>query len=236
MCDDILVANFKDFGSKENLTAAFGERWIYIGRKYADFEASPLGNPFKAGDYGGRGATLPYYRKWLWQKIQRGEEKGVKALLSVKKNSVLVCWCAPYPCHGNVVSNAVNWLKATRPKTAFISGHRDLTPAEFAQHYEPLIDKAIEKRHLFVVGDASGADSMAQKYLAQHISEDGITVYHAGMKARNLYGMFNIQGRYHSQTEKDKAMTAVSGYDIAWVRPGKEMSGTARNISRRRKW
>lgn len=29
-------------------------------------------------------------------------------------------------------------------------------------------------------------------------------------------------------------MTAVSDYDIAWVRPGRENSGTAKNLLRRK--
>lgn len=32
---------------------------------------------------------------------------------------------------------------------------------------------------------------------------------------------------------RDEALTAASTFDIAWVRPGRERSGTARNLQRR---
>ena len=238
MCDDILVVNFKDFKSQEALTAVFGERWLYIGRenKNGGLKTSPLGNPFKAAAYGGRGATLPYYKMWLWQQMQRGNPDVMRALQAIRDNSVLVCWCKPEPCHGDVVRKAALWLKAHRPKTAFISGHLDLNKNEFAQHYQPLLDKAIALNHHFVVGDAPGADAFAQMYLLKRVVPERVTVYHKGEQARNLFGGFQVQNIYPSQTAKDTAMTAVSGYDIAWVRPGKESSGTARNLARRDAW
>jgi ribonuclease HI len=62
------VANFKDYGSIQALNEAFGDRWVYIGRKnsHAGLPQSPLANPHKRSDFGGqRGATLPHYRRWL---------------------------------------------------------------------------------------------------------------------------------------------------------------------------
>jgi hypothetical protein len=47
----------------------------------------------------------------------------------------------------------------------FISGHLDLTQAEFDLHYRYLIDQALEENQSFVVGDARGADLLAQQYL-----------------------------------------------------------------------
>lgn len=63
-------------------------------------------------------------------------------------------------------------------QTAFISGHLDITPDEFKQHYIPIIDSAISKGWNFVVGSARGADRMSLEYLIdQKISLDRITVY-----------------------------------------------------------
>jgi hypothetical protein len=41
------VANFKDYGSIQALDQAFGDRWIYVGRKnnHAGLPQSPLANP-----------------------------------------------------------------------------------------------------------------------------------------------------------------------------------------------
>jgi hypothetical protein len=207
--------------------------------------------------FGGRGQTLPHYRRWLWERIQVGDETILDALKAIDAQTVLVCWCVPGPCHGDVVKAAAAWVQAQAchlsklgagsersersQQTAFVSGHRDLTPAEFYQHYQPQLDKAIAAGHQFVVGDAPGADAMAQMYLSAGsrqvlvgpVAPERVTVYHAGRKPRHRYGGFAVQGGYASQTAKDAAMTAVSDYDIAWVRPGKEASGTARNLARR---
>lgn len=137
-----------------------------------------------------------------------------------------------------------------KQQIAFVSGHRDLLPSEFYQHYQPQLDEAIAAGHHFVVGDAPGADAMVQMYLStepvlnlpknsrqvltDRVAPERVTVYHARRKPRHWYNGFAIQGGYASQSAKDAAMTAVSDYDIAWVRPGKETSGTARNLARRR--
>jgi hypothetical protein len=109
------VANFKTYGSIQALNQAFGDRWLYIGREndYAGLEQSPLANPFKRGDFGGqRGATLPHYRSWLWQQIQTGDEAVLEALRAIDEQTVLICWCHPHPCHGDVVKAAAEWLQA----------------------------------------------------------------------------------------------------------------------------
>jgi hypothetical protein len=108
------VANFKTYGSIQALNQAFGDRWLYIGREndYAGLEQSPLANPFKRGDFGGqRGATLPHYRSWLWQQIQAGDEAVLEALRAIDEQTVLICWCHPHPCHGDVVKAAAEWLR-----------------------------------------------------------------------------------------------------------------------------
>jgi ribonuclease HI len=108
------VANFKAYGSIQALNQAFGDRWLYIGRKndYASLEQSPLANPHKVSDFGGqRGATLPHYRRWLWQRIQAGDEAVLRVLRAINEQTVLICWCHPHPCHGDVVKAAAEWLR-----------------------------------------------------------------------------------------------------------------------------
>jgi len=115
-------------------------------------------------------------------------------------------------------------------KTAFISGHRDITEAEFNRHYVPLLDEALAANHHFVVGDYHGADIMAQR----HLKEKGATavVYHMFAAPRNHAG-FPTRGAFTSDESRDAAMTLASDYDIAWLRPGKDQSGTAQNLRRR---
>lgn len=118
---------------------------------------------------------------------------------------------------------------------AFISGHLDLTQAEFDEHYAPRILDAIQKGHKFLVGDAKGADSMAQQFIFEHGQEYVLTVYFMHYAPRNTVEGANHWGGFISDNERDTWMTHNSDFDIAWVRPGREKSGTQKNIDRRKK-
>ena len=118
--------------------------------------------------------------------------------------------------------------------TYFVSGHLDLTKEEFNVHYVPCLREALKQNNVsFVVGDAKGADSMAQDYLSQY--DVRVTVFHMFAKPRYAVKHFNIIGGFKSDDESDAAMTSSSNVDIAWVRPGREKSGTAKNLDRRNK-
>jgi|WetSurSiteA1Bulk_404760.scaffolds.fasta_scaffold32654_3 hypothetical protein len=117
-------------------------------------------------------------------------------------------------------------------KTYYISGHLSLTNEEFAQNYrQPILD-AIKENAAFVVGDAPGADIIAQRFLVACAIID-VTVYHMLEKPRNNVG-FKTIGGFNTDTARDEAMTAASNADIAWVRSGREDSGTAKNLARRK--
>lgn len=104
------VVNFKDYGSVEKLNEVFGHHWLYVGRanRYAGLSASPLANPFKVV-HGKRGETLNQYRRWLWQQMK--QEEVLNVLRSISEETILVCWCKPAACHGDVIIKAVEWLK-----------------------------------------------------------------------------------------------------------------------------
>jgi len=113
-----------------------------------------------------------------------------------------------------------------------ISGHLNLTPEEFERHYRPAIDAALARGDGFVIGDAQGADAMAQHYLMG--KTEAVVVYHMRASPRHNAG-FPTRGGFESDEERDACMTAHSHQDIAWVRPGRERSGTQRNLDRRRR-
>ena len=82
---------------------------IYIGRP------SVLGNPFKIGPDGSRDDVIEKYRHWLWVHIQSTDNVYNKLMQIVKlinsgKHTYLICWCAPLPCHGDVIKKAIEWL------------------------------------------------------------------------------------------------------------------------------
>lgn len=114
--------------------------------------------------------------------------------------------------------------------TWFISGHLDLTQEEFEREYAPLIRQFAAQGDTFVVGDAPGCDAMAQVLLYSLGAK--ATIYH--MLATPRFDMpFPLVGGFTSDNDRDAAMTMASDAEIAWVRPGRERSGTARNIKRR---
>lgn len=116
--------------------------------------------------------------------------------------------------------------------THFISGHLTLSDAEFDQHYRPAIDAALARGDRFVVGDARGTDALAQHYLFGKTVD--VTVYHLFTAPRNNAG-FPTVGGFADDASRDAQMTADSDCDIAWVRPGRANSGTAKNLQRRNK-
>lgn len=138
----------------------------------------------------------------------------------------------------------------------FISGHVDLTQEEFNQHYLPRITEVAENGAHFVVGDAYGADYLAQKYLNDlGIDKNRVTVYHRFENPQYDFG-FNRVPNFKSHPQKDEHMTENSTDDIAWIRPqtpeyvekikaeleaqGKKydpgrISGTEKNLLRRNK-
>lgn len=113
----------------------------------------------------------------------------------------------------------------------FISGHLSLTQEEFDTYYKTFIDKALSYYNpSFVVGDAKGADTLAQNYLFG--KTDRVVVYHMFESPRYNAG-FPTEGGFQSDEERDNAMTDNSDGDITWVRKGREKSGTQKNLDRR---
>lgn len=123
-----------------------------------------------------------------------------------------------------------------KPMTYFVSGHLDLTQDEFDEHYVPMLQSAYRSGAHFVIGDARGTDTRAQTYLAARIDPSRVRVFHMLTEPRNIADGFETVGGFESDVERDRAMTRASDEDIAWVRPGREKSGTARNLARRRAW
>lgn len=65
---------------------------VYIGRP------SKWGNPFEIGRDGTREEVIKKYRRWIVD-----EHPDLLAQLPELRGKVLGCWCAPRPCHGDVL-------------------------------------------------------------------------------------------------------------------------------------
>lgn len=59
-------------------------------------------------------------------------------------------------------------------RIAFISGHTDLTPSEFQQHYQSKIMQAIADGDNFVLGSAPGDDSFSLQFLLENVDKSRI--------------------------------------------------------------
>lgn len=77
---------------------------VYIGR------GSKWGNPFPITPTMSREIVIEYYRDHLWTQIKRGDIT-IADLLELD-GKPLACFCAPLPCHGNVIAAAVEWAKS----------------------------------------------------------------------------------------------------------------------------
>ena len=78
---------------------------VYIGR------GSKWGNPFVMRNEADRARVIEAYRKFLWQEIKAGRISKDELLALDGKR--LGCFCAPKPCHGDVIVAAIEWSKQT---------------------------------------------------------------------------------------------------------------------------
>lgn len=92
---------------------------IYIGRnaqfymdKYGVTKSLEiLSNPYKVGVDGARGECVQLYKNWLWLQIKTKNMYVTQALLSLKEDAVLACFCSPKACHGEVIIAASKYVK-----------------------------------------------------------------------------------------------------------------------------
>lgn len=186
------------------------------------YRAEPWQHPIGARRAGGGPAGPRVSRAPAGDLSLRGSDYGI----GKKRHIVQGRWPQRRPLSLRVLAT-----RKDERVIAFISGHLDLSPDEFAEHYRPLIDAALAAGATFVVADARGADALAQAYLAERRAQ--AVVYHMFEAPRHNLGGFPTAGGFQSDAERDAALTRASTVDIAWVRPGRERSGTARNLARR---
>lgn len=77
---------------------------VYIGRENsrAGLPESIWANPFKIGLDGTREDVIRKYRKYIESR------KDLIKRLPELRDKTLACWCAPKPCHGDVLIELLN--------------------------------------------------------------------------------------------------------------------------------
>jgi len=92
--DVVNIKTVRDFGTRA------GD--VYIGRRFGKHPGSPFANPFKIGVHGDRNDVIAKYRDYL---ISTGLVNKLPDLLDHGTTIRLGCWCAPAPCHGDVLKD-----------------------------------------------------------------------------------------------------------------------------------
>lgn len=56
---------------------------------------------------------LADFRRWLWNMLKRETTPAWNAInaLANAEDGVLLCWCAPEPCHAEIIASAVDWFR-----------------------------------------------------------------------------------------------------------------------------
>lgn len=75
--------------------------------------ATRWGNPFVIGKDGDRAAVVELYRRYLWEQMNHPQTGASfrESMLTELEGRDLRCWCAPEPCHGDVLIRAIAWLR-----------------------------------------------------------------------------------------------------------------------------
>lgn len=68
---------------------------------------TPWGNPYRIGPDGDREAVIEKYQRHLLDRIESGEQT-LESLAALSGRD-LACWCAPKPCHGQVLKDYAQW-------------------------------------------------------------------------------------------------------------------------------
>ena len=73
---------------------------VYVGR------GSMWGNPYQIGEYGTREEVIELYRKYVLHTLD----------LEPLRGKDLVCFCAPLPCHADLLLEKANRPLKARPR------------------------------------------------------------------------------------------------------------------------
>lgn len=98
-----MIEKILTVSNKYRITGAKG-RPFYIGRP------SPLGNPYAISQDGTREEVIEMYRTWFYEQLENPDNESFhRALANIKTKLKkghrvkLECFCAPKPCHGDVI-------------------------------------------------------------------------------------------------------------------------------------
>lgn len=90
-------------------TASIPEKdYVYIGRSGQN-TATKYGNPYTMNVESERADVIKAFRDHAWKMLQSGEWNELEVIEELN-GKVLGCFCAPKPCHGEVLISLVQYL------------------------------------------------------------------------------------------------------------------------------
>lgn len=98
-----------------------GKPGEYIGRTMPrqGLKGSPLGNPYRLDEGVDRSEPIELYRRRLlaFLKYDTPERAEIERLTELARHGdlVLLCWCAPLSCHGDVIKAIIEQRLEARP-------------------------------------------------------------------------------------------------------------------------
>jgi hypothetical protein len=135
---------------------------VYVGRG----RGSRWGNPFKSPRDGSRDEVIAKYERWLV------DQPELMAALPELRGKVLGCWCAPKPCHADVLLRLANTPLPTVPTPAIPSKGKPHVLAGYRVGGERRLIVVQRIRGAIRVGDLP-ADGRGSRYLVA----DGLNTY-----------------------------------------------------------
>lgn len=99
--------------AKDNMPAIHTGEYVGRGNSRGRWRKSPLANTFKIGVDGDRDYVIAMYQRWLRNKVLHGDRAVLDELARLASivertgHLTLVCWCAPLPCHADVIKLAI---------------------------------------------------------------------------------------------------------------------------------
>lgn len=86
--------------------------FVYIGRSRGEL-IGRWGNPFDVDHQTTREQVMDQYSTWLGRRIC--ETPGFAEDLIALDGKILVCWCAPLPCHGDIMAKQIAEMVTEMP-------------------------------------------------------------------------------------------------------------------------
>lgn len=150
--------------------------FVYIGRgnSYKGLAQSKWGNPYRLDDAPENCRTDEQKRSWAINAyaayLRCNEELHID--LPELANKILVCYCHPKHCHGDVLAQWWNHIYCRRhkfhiahpaymPRTILIAGSRRPVSPRMVHETKRLVLECFDRNDKLIIGDAPGVDAIA---------------------------------------------------------------------------